>query len=69
MCCGIVAVIESGPALGEQRVADQVGENQAYGATATLSAPQVANLIVASGTEKQLDKPSPRDYRAPLRFA
>jgi hypothetical protein len=55
MCCGIVAVIESGLALGEQRVADQVGEIERMSRLRRFLPPQVAGLIVASGAEKQLE--------------
>ena len=49
MCCGIVAVIESG-----QRVADQVGEIERMSRLRRFLPPQVADLIVASGSEKQI---------------
>jgi adenylate cyclase len=39
----------------EQRVADQVGEIERMGRLRRFLPPQVADLIVASGTEKQLD--------------
>ncbi len=39
----------------EQRVADQVGEIERMGRLRRFLPPQVANLIVASGTEKQLE--------------
>jgi class 3 adenylate cyclase len=39
----------------EQRVADQVGEIERIGRLRRFLPPQVADLIVASGTEKQLD--------------
>jgi GAF domain-containing protein len=47
----------------EQRVAEQVGEIERMGKLRRFLPPQVADLIVASGTEKQLEsfamKPSP----------
>ena len=39
----------------EQRVADQVGEIERMGRLRSFLPPQVADLIVASGTEKQLE--------------
>ena len=39
----------------EQRVADQVGESERMGRLRRFLPPQVADLIVASGTEKQLE--------------
>jgi adenylate cyclase len=39
----------------EQRVADQVGEIERMGRLRRFRPPQVADLIVASGTEKQLE--------------
>jgi adenylate cyclase len=39
----------------EQRVADQVGEIERVGRLRRFLPPQVADLIVASGTEKQLE--------------
>jgi hypothetical protein len=39
----------------EQRVADQVGEIERTGRLQRFLPPQVADLIVASGTEKQLE--------------
>jgi adenylate cyclase len=39
----------------EQRVADQVGEIERMGRLRRFLAPQVADLIVASGSEKQLE--------------
>ena len=39
----------------EQRVTDQVGEIERMGRLRRLLPPQVADLIVASGTEKQLE--------------
>ena len=39
----------------EQRVADQVGEIERMGRLRRFLPPQVADLIVASGTEKQLE--------------
>ena len=39
----------------EQRVADQVGEIERMGSLRRFLPPQVADLIVASGTEKQLE--------------
>jgi adenylate cyclase len=39
----------------EQRVADQVGEIERMGRLRRFLSPQVADLIVASGTEKQLE--------------
>ena len=39
----------------EQRVADQVGEIERLGRLRRFLPPQVADLIVASGTEKQLE--------------
>ena len=40
----------------EQRVADQVGEIERMGRLRRFLPPQVADLIVASGSEKQLSK-------------
>ena len=51
----------------EQRVADQVCEIERMGRLRRFLPPQVADLIVASGSEKQTGEPSPRDYRALLR--
>ena len=51
----------------EQRVADQVGEIERMGRLRRFLPPQVADLIVASGTEKQLGKPSAGDNGAVLR--
>ena len=48
-------MIESGLALGEQRVADQVGEIERMGRLRRFLPPQVADLTVASGSEKQLE--------------
>jgi GAF domain-containing protein len=42
----------------EQRVADQVGEIERMGRLRRFLPPQVADLIVASGSEKQLEKRS-----------
>ena len=53
----------------EQRVADQVGEIERMGRLRRFLPPQVADLIVASGTREATRKPSPRDYRALLRPA
>ena len=39
----------------EQRVADQVGEIERMGKLRRFLSPQVADLIIASGTEKQLE--------------
>ena len=39
----------------EQRVSDQVGEIERMSRLRRFLPPQVANLIVASGTEKQLE--------------
>ena len=39
----------------EQRVADQVGEIERMGRLRRFLPPQVADLIIASGTEKQLE--------------
>ena len=39
----------------EQRVSDQVGEIERMGRLRRFLPPQVADLIVASGTEKQLE--------------
>jgi adenylate cyclase len=39
----------------EERVADQVGEIERMGRLLRFLPPQVADLIVASGTEKQLE--------------
>jgi adenylate cyclase len=39
----------------EQRVTDQVGEIERIGRLRRFLPPQVADLIVASGTEKQLE--------------
>ena len=39
----------------EQRVADQVGEIERMGRLRRFLPPQVADLIVAAGTEKQLE--------------
>src|ERR1700730_14816086 len=39
----------------EQRVTDQVGEIERMGRLRRFLPPQVADLIVASGTEKQLE--------------
>ena len=50
----------------EQRVADQVGEIERMGRLRRFLPPQVADLIVASGTREATRKPSSRDYRALL---
>jgi adenylate cyclase len=47
-------VAELNPQL-EQRVADQVGEIERMGRLRRFLPPQVADLIVASGSEKQLE--------------
>ena len=47
----------------EQRVTDQVDEIERMSRLRRFLPPQVADLIVASGSEKQLEKPSTRDYR------
>ncbi len=53
------SAVDSSPYLDaqlEQRVSDQVGEIERMGQAASLPTyPQVADLIVASGTEKQLE--------------
>ena len=53
----------------EQRVADQVGEIERMGRLRRFLPPQVADLIVASGTREATRKPSSRDNRAVLRPA
>ena len=53
----------------ERRVADQVGEIERMGRLRRFLPPQVADLIVASGTEKQLEKSSSGNYSALLRSA
>jgi len=53
----------------EQRVADQVGEIERMSRLRRLLPPQVADLIVASGAEKQLESHRPGDYRVVLRPA
>ena len=53
----------------EQRVADQVGEIERMGRLRRFLPPQVADLIVASGSREATRKPSSRDYRALLRPA
>ena len=53
----------------EQRVADQVGEIERMSRLRRFLPPQVADLIVASGTREATGKPSPRDNRALLRPA
>ena len=50
----------------EQRVADQVGEIERMSRLRRFLPPQVADLIVASGSREATRKPSPRDYRALL---
>jgi adenylate cyclase len=52
----------------EQRIADQVGEIERMSRLRRFLPPQVADLIVASGSEKQREAPS-RDNRALLRPA
>jgi class 3 adenylate cyclase/putative methionine-R-sulfoxide reductase with GAF domain len=47
--------LEAQAQLLEQRVADQVGEIERMGRLRRFLPPQVADLIVASGTEKQLE--------------
>ena len=47
----------------EQRVADQVGEIERMSRLRRFLPPQVADLIVASGTEKTAGEPSARDHR------
>ena len=47
--------MKSGLALGEQRVTDQVGEIERMSRLRRFLPPQVADLIVASGSEKQLE--------------
>ena len=47
--------VEKSNAHLEQRVADQVGEIERMGRLRRFLPPQVADLIVASGTEKQLE--------------
>ena len=51
----------------EHRVADQVGEIERMSRLRRFLPPQVADLIVASGSEKQLESHRQRDYRALLR--
>jgi hypothetical protein len=51
----------------EQRVADQVGEIERMSRLRRFLPPQVADLIVASGTEKTAGEPSARDHRTLLR--
>jgi two-component system, NtrC family, sensor kinase len=53
----------------EQRVSDQVGEIEHMGRLRRFLPPQVADLIVASGTEKQLESHRRGDYCAILRSA
>jgi adenylate cyclase len=53
----------------EQRVADQVGEIERMGRLRRFLPPQVADLIVASGTEKTVRKSSAGDHRTVLRPA
>ena len=53
----------------EQRVADQVGEIERMSRLRRFLPPQVADLIVASGSGEATRKPSSRDYRALLRSA
>jgi adenylate cyclase len=50
----------------EERVADQVGEIERMSRLRRFLPPQVADLIVASGSEKATRKPSAGDYRAVL---
>ena len=50
----------------EQRVADQVGEIERTGSLRRFLPPQVADLIVASGSEKQLESHRTGDYGALL---
>ena len=50
----------------EQRVADQVGEIERMSRLRRFLPPQVADLIVASGTEKQLESHRTGDNRAVL---
>ena len=51
----------------EQRVADQVGEIERMSRLRRFLPPAgVADLIVASGSEKSTGEPSSRDYRALL---
>ena len=50
----------------EQRVADQVDEIERMSRLRRFLPPQVADLIVASGTREATRKPSSRDYRALL---
>jgi GAF domain-containing protein len=50
----------------EQRVADQVGEIERMGRLRRFLPPQVADLIVASGTEKQLESHRREMNQAPL---
>ena len=52
----------------EQRVADQVGEIERMSRLRRFLPPQVADLIVASGTEKQVGESSAGDNGAVLRF-
>jgi len=51
----------------EQRFADQSGKSSAWADDGVFLPPRVADLIVASGTEKQ--KAIAGDYGALLRFA
>ena len=53
----------------EQRVAEQLGEIERMSRLRRFLPPQVADLIVSSGSEKRAGKPSPRDHRAVLRPA
>ena len=48
----------------EQRVADQVGEIERMGRLRRFLPPQVADLIVASGSEKQLESHRPEIPRS-----
>jgi adenylate cyclase len=50
----------------EQRVTDQVGEIERMGRLRRFLPPQVADLIVASGSEKQLESHRREKYRALL---
>jgi GAF domain-containing protein len=52
----------------EQRVADQVGEIERMGRLRRFLPPQVADLIVASGTEKQLESHRHRTLLRPARL-
>ena len=62
-------VVRSSNQQLEQRVADQVGEIERMGRLRRFLPPQVADLIVASGSGEAARKPSPGDYRAVLRPA